>query len=52
MKAYVEGCRAMTYYVSHCMDYIRVTEGEESKRWQSIVDILIPVVKAYNTDRS
>jgi hypothetical protein len=52
MKAYVEGCRAMTYYVSHCMDYIRVAEGEESKKWQSIVDILIPVVKAYNTDRS
>ena len=52
MKSYVEGCRAMTYYVSSCMDYAHVTEDAESKKWQSIVDLLIPVVKAYNTDRS
>jgi len=52
MKAYVEGCRAMTYFISLCMDYARVTEGEESKKWQSLVDLLIPVVKAYNTDRA
>ncbi|OPX41186.1 MAG: hypothetical protein B1H13_03475 [Desulfobacteraceae bacterium 4484_190.3] len=52
MKVYVEGCRAVTYFTSYCIDQTHVTEGEEKSRWQGLVDLLIPVVKAYNSDRS
>lgn len=52
MKAYVEGCRAMTYFTSFCIDQTRVMEGEERTIWQGLVNLLVPVVKAYNTDKS
>jgi alkylation response protein AidB-like acyl-CoA dehydrogenase len=52
MKVYVEGCRAITYFVSYCIDQTHVTEGEERDKWQGIVDLLIPVVKAYDSDKS
>ncbi len=56
MKAYVEGCRAMAYYASFCLDYAHATaasgEKDQSGQWQQLVDILIPIVKAYNTGLS
>jgi len=52
MKAYVEGCRALAYFTSYCIDYAGVTEGEENARWQGLVEILIPVVKAYITSNA
>ena len=52
MKAYVEGCRAMTYFASYCIDMAQIADESERIGWQEILDLLIPVVKAYNTDRS
>ncbi|RJR27078.1 MAG: acyl-CoA dehydrogenase [Desulfobacteraceae bacterium] len=52
MKAYVEGCRALTYFTSFCIDNTYISDGKEKKKSQGLVDLLIPVVKAYNTDRS
>ena len=52
MKVYVEGCRAMTYFTSYCIDQTRVIAGEKKSRWQGLVDLLVPVVKAYNTDKA
>jgi hypothetical protein len=52
MKAYVEGCRAMTYFASHCIDMAKVADERDASGWQEVVDLLIPIVKAYNTDRS
>jgi len=56
MKAYVEGCRAMAYYASFCLDNAHATaesgEQDQSSQWQQLVDILIPIVKAYNTSLS
>jgi len=52
MKAYVEGCRALAYFTSCCIDHAGVTEGEESARWHGLVELLTPVVKAYLTDKA
>jgi alkylation response protein AidB-like acyl-CoA dehydrogenase len=52
MKAYVEGCRALTYFTSFCIDQTHICDGEEKNEWQGLVELLTPVVKAYNTDRS
>ncbi|MDY6880768.1 MAG: acyl-CoA dehydrogenase [Desulfatiglans sp.] len=52
MKAYVEGCRALAYFASLCIDRTHISDGEDKERWQKLVDLLIPVVKAYNTDMS
>jgi hypothetical protein len=52
MKAYVEGCRALAYYTSLCIDYADVTQGEERVRWHGMVELLIPVLKAYLTNNA
>jgi hypothetical protein len=52
MKAYVEGCRALAYYTSLCIDYADVTQGEERARWHGMVELLIPVLKAYLTNNA
>ncbi len=52
MKAYVEGCRALAYYTSLCLDYAGVTDGKDRLRWQGQVELLTPVLKAYLTDNS
>jgi len=52
MKAYVEGGRALAYFTSYCLDYAGVTEGEENARWHGLVDLLIPIVKAYLTNNA
>lgn len=52
MKVYVEGCRALTYFTSYCIDQARITEGGKSSEWHNLMEILIPVVKAYNSDRA
>ena len=52
MKAYVEGMRAMLYYCSYAMDCQAVAqEEEEEKKWGWIVDLLVPVCKAYPTEK-
>lgn len=50
MKAYVEGERALAYYTSLCIDYSEVTIGDEKAKWHGLVELLIPVLKAYLTN--
>ena len=52
MKAYVEGCRALVYFHAHSIDRVELTSSKDEKiRWQSIVELLTPVCKAYSSDR-
>lgn len=60
MKAYVEGGRAMTYYSSFCLDHVNGIENdtrigkkvEDAAPYKKLVDLMIPIVKAYNTEKS
>jgi alkylation response protein AidB-like acyl-CoA dehydrogenase len=53
MKMYVEGLRSLNYYIAHCIDRIRTSgDGEEKSRLQGIVDFLIPIAKAYTSERA
>ncbi len=53
MKAYVDGMRTLIYYTALCFDKARIarTEGEKEK-YQGLIELLTPIVKAYCTDRS
>ncbi len=51
MKAHVEGMRALNYFAAYCMDMAAVAEEEEKRRdWEGLVELLIPVCKAYCSD--
>ncbi len=53
MKAYVEGMRSLIYYTGWCFDRISVSDdAAERERFQGIIDLLIPIVKGYITDRA
>ncbi len=53
MKVYVEGLRSLSLYIAHCFDRMATTEGpDEEHRLQGIVDFLIPIAKAYTTERA
>jgi alkylation response protein AidB-like acyl-CoA dehydrogenase len=53
MKVYVESLRSLSYFIAFCLDSIATTDdAEEKTRLQGIVDFLIPIAKAYPTDRS
>jgi len=53
MKVYVEGLRSLSLYVAHCFDRMAITEEpDEQSRLQGMVDFLIPIAKAYTTERS
>jgi hypothetical protein len=53
MKAHVEGCRALLYYTSFCQDMMEAAPNkEERQQWASRADLLIPVCKAYVTNRA
>ena len=42
----------MCYYVACCMDKAKVAQSEQEKdKWNGYVELLIPVVKAYTTDK-
>ena len=52
MKSHVEGLRALSYFVAYCMDNFKVAETpEEKEKWDGYLNLLIPVVKAYSTDK-
>jgi len=52
MKAYIEGMRAMLYYCACAMDRQAVSESKEEKdKWARLVDLLIPICKAYPTEK-
>ncbi|MCP4646555.1 MAG: acyl-CoA dehydrogenase, partial [bacterium] len=53
MKSYTEGMRAMLYYCGYAMDQEVIAETEEErKNWSKVVSLLIPVCKAYPTEKS
>jgi alkylation response protein AidB-like acyl-CoA dehydrogenase len=53
MKIYVESLRSLSYYIASCIDSIATSSDPvEKTRLQGIIDFLIPIAKAYTTDRS
>jgi alkylation response protein AidB-like acyl-CoA dehydrogenase len=51
MKTTVEGLRALVYFCAYADDMTQVADGPEREHWQGIVDLIVPVVKAYGTDQ-
>ncbi len=52
MKSYVEGMRGFLYFVAHCFDRLEVSGDEEEKeKCQDLIELLIPVLKSYCTDK-
>jgi len=53
MKVYVESLRSLSLYIARCIDDMKVApDAAEKNRLQGIVDFLIPIQKAYTTDRA
>jgi len=50
MKSKVESMRALTYYLGFQSDLAHVEEGEAQKEANALLDFLIPINKAGNTD--
>jgi alkylation response protein AidB-like acyl-CoA dehydrogenase len=51
MKAYAEGLRALIYRTAYYADLANVaTDPKEKEYSENMIDLLIPVVKAYSTD--
>ena len=52
MKSYVEGMRMLTLLMGYNIDLTHVLDGEGKKEAQGLVELLIPINKAGNTDAS
>lgn len=52
MKTHVEAMRMTTYFTSYNIDVAHNSEGEEAKEAAALVDFLIPICKAGNSDLS
>jgi hypothetical protein len=52
MKSKVEAMRTLTYYCGHLTDLITIESGDVKKEAQALLDFLIPIAKAGNTDTS
>ncbi len=50
MKSHVGGERMLAYYVSKQIDLQHLSRGEDAREAKALVDFLIPVIKAGNTD--
>ena len=50
MKAQVEALRMVTYFASYNLDLEHVGEGEDAKDAEALVNFLIPICKAGNSD--
>jgi len=50
MKARVEAMRSLVYYTTFLIDIAKVETGDVQKEAQAMVDFLIPITKAGNTD--
>lgn len=48
--AYVQAMRALLMQTSYYIDMTRVTDGEEQERYQSYVEVLTPICKAWASD--
>jgi len=52
MKSHIEGIRAMCYFVATCMDSAKTAQSaEEQEKWDGYLNLLIPVVKGYSTEK-
>jgi len=49
-KAYTEAMRALLMQTSYYIDMTRITEGEERERYQSYVEVLTPICKAWASE--
>jgi alkylation response protein AidB-like acyl-CoA dehydrogenase len=53
MKAYVDGMRSLMYFTALCFDKVLTAADEaEKETFQGLIELLIPVVKGYITDRA
>jgi alkylation response protein AidB-like acyl-CoA dehydrogenase len=53
MKAYVSGMRSFIYYVGRCFDIAGTSaDRAERERYEGLIEVLTPVVKAYCSDRA
>jgi len=52
MKSRVEAMRTLVYFNTYLFDQSELLEGDEKKETQALIEILIPIVKAGNTDTS
>jgi alkylation response protein AidB-like acyl-CoA dehydrogenase len=52
MKALVEAQRMLSYYAAMQIDLAKLLEGEASREARALVDILIPLVKAGNSENA
>ncbi|MEF8824255.1 MAG: acyl-CoA dehydrogenase [Desulfohalobiaceae bacterium] len=53
MKVYVDGMRSLIYYANLCEDMKNLAESEEEReKYQNIIEVLIPICKAYCTDKA
>jgi alkylation response protein AidB-like acyl-CoA dehydrogenase len=52
MKAYTEGLRSLIYFGWHCQDLsVSAPTAEERETAADLVDLILPVIKAYGADR-
>ncbi len=53
MKVYVDGMRSLNYFVGRCFDLHTVAPTQEERDYNlGLVELLVPVLKAYCSDRS
>ena len=51
MRAYAEATRALTYWTASCLDIAdRSTDVADQRMHQSLVDLMIPIVKGWSTE--
>lgn len=51
MRAYAEATRALIYWTASCLDIAeRSTDRTEQRMQQSLVDLMIPIVKGWSTE--
>lgn len=50
MKSHVEALRAMVYLCAYAIDRKKSSDGEEAKKWNGIMEFMVPVLKAFGTD--
>jgi len=53
MKAYVEGIRAMNYFVAYSIDRAEIAETPEQRDyWHGFAELMTPVCKAFSSDKA
>ena len=50
MKSHVEALRAMVYLCAYAIDRKKSSDGDDAKKWGGIMELMVPVLKAFGTD--